>query len=144
MILPQEVYAPGTCKARGRDDNIINYKLKMLPMWRSLGDKWDLVRHDNEKSPRKIKTNIVMIIVLVVSFILGSYTFNEYMQPLGTFYRYIPFIIDILAVLLCCVLAVLKWIKNDKEIDMLLLAAIILLSINSYLSYNLAHDITPV
>ncbi len=99
-------------------------------MWISLGDKFDLEKHNSKQHPRKIQTNRIALVILVICFLANSYTVNH-MITKYTNSAHIALIIQytICAISIGYVLLLLamKYLKNHKEIDMALLCFLIVL-----------------
>jgi hypothetical protein len=89
-------------------------------MWKSFGDKYDIERHDNQKHHRKIKSNLIVEILCVVTFL------SDIIQSDDGFNYFIPLVCCVLSVLVCVFLAVFKWVRNNKELDTFLLMSILL------------------
>lgn len=108
-----------------------------MNMWYSFKDKWDIVPHDERKHSRKFKrSNVVLLPTLLVVFIAGTFTFSQAVEHIP-YASYIPFATAILAVIICIVLMILKWVKNDREFDFFLFVASILFAFLIYIGYKL-------
>lgn len=92
----------------------------MKKLWKSFGDKIDIVPHDNDKRPRKIKTNILSVSLLIVLYIAGSVVFFQ-LRTENMFLRYLPAVLGCAAIIITCVFMLLKWKKNNGEFDIALL-----------------------
>lgn len=90
-------------------------------MWKSWGDKYEIIPYDAEKRPRKLKK--VKYIVAILPFVC--------LLPLliiqrPVFNLYISSLLALLSAIVCLVLFLLKWIKNDKECDFSLMTMFVL------------------
>lgn len=102
-------------------------------MWKSIGDKWDLNKHDEGKNPRKFRTNGIMIAILIILYLAGSIIFMH-VRPEAMFYYYIPAILGALATVASGVMLWLKWKKNNQELDIWLIAAIVVFIFYTYMT----------
>ena len=93
-------------------------------MWKSWSDKWDVIPHDNKNYPRKVKTNTVAVITLIILFICNTYTFQN-LLPSGKLTDYLSVGSCLSGFIVFSILALLKWVKNNKEIDICLFIGII-------------------
>jgi len=104
-------------------------------MWRSLGDKYDIVPHNNKERPRQFKSNVIIIIILVILYLSGSLIFIH-IRPEASFYYYIPSVLGCLAFVTGSVLLFLKWKRNNKELDISLLIATIIFAAYAYATFS--------
>lgn len=97
-------------------------------MWKSWGDKYEIIPYDKEKRPRKFKyTYPILGTLLVICFVTSRWTFVNMLPETG-FRQFIPVMVLLLSVIACLVLFVAKWKKNNKECDLtLVFIAVILL-----------------
>ncbi len=99
-------------------------------MWISLGDKFDLEKHNSKRHPRKIQTNRIALLILVICFLANSYTVNH------TIIKYtnsahialiIQYTICAISIGYVVLLLAVKYLKNNQEIDIALLCFLIVL-----------------
>jgi len=100
---------------------------------KTFGDKYDIIRHDDAEYPRKIKSNTIVIVLIIATFLVN--TFSDRLLPDTKFSTYFPFGLSLASALACLVLYWLKWRKNNKEQDVILFVAIVLFLLGSYLFY---------
>ena len=101
-------------------------------MWNSIGDKYDVSRHDDQKRPRKFKSNPIILILLLLCFVVS--TFRFYALTDGTWIgRYLPIIVYCISAVLCAVMLLLKWKRNEKEFDILLFVSFLCFLLFVYL-----------
>lgn len=106
-------------------------------MWKSIGDKFEIRTHNNDDSIRKMRTNGYTIILLTLILIVSRSSFDIYIIT--------EYETDVLRIIKICaysitaitsfILLIMKYTKNYKEFDLLLLA-IIILSVYMLLSVN--------
>ncbi len=95
-------------------------------MWKSIGDKFEIEPHDEQKHPRKIKTNAYLLFILILIFLITRYTFREKMiEWIGSAEVYDIFMLAICGIctILIGILFLLKYIKNKREVDVGLIIA---------------------
>lgn len=90
-------------------------------MWYSLGDKYEIVK---EKKQRKFNSTIPSLIVLCCLFVANSWIFEKSL-PSSAFYNSIPIIVAIAAMTASLVMLIIKYKKNNKELDLLLIGIFI-------------------
>lgn len=98
-------------------------------MWKSWGDKWDIVPHDDEKRPRKVRNYQYVVIAIMLIFVITGRLIFLNMQTEAKFFSYIPFIAGVLLSIACIILFCRKWKKNDKECDLSLALCAIVCSV---------------
>ncbi len=106
-------------------------------MWKSIGDKFEIEPHDEQKHPRKVKTNTYLLFILILVFVSTRYTFREKMIGLignADIYNMVILAICGVCFLLTLMLFLFKYFKNKKEIDLFLLciSIFLLLFITNY------------
>lgn len=103
-------------------------------MWKSWGDKFDILPHDEKERPRKTLKNVrvYIAIIIIINFVAGSLIFVR-IRPEGSFYYHIPSIISLAGVITCLILFFVKWFKNNKECDLALLLASVIFAFMSYI-----------
>lgn len=106
-------------------------------MWKSWGDKYEIISYDEKKRPRKIKKVGIYIVLLVILYVLSLGSIAIHIKPETSFYYYIPFIIGLCSISVCLSLFYLKWKKNDGECDLALLLAAAIFIFMSYISFSL-------
>lgn len=103
-------------------------------IWKSIGDKSDIEHHDEQKHPRKINTNSYLIAILLLNFIVESFTFREVLgNPFSSneLYNIIETVVNLSSIVAVLALVILKYAKNNRELDCgLLLLLFLLTSIN--------------
>ena len=100
-------------------------------MWKSLGDRNDIIKHCAADSPRRIKTNVYVIILLIINFILFSFSFRELLLNVMSVDTYDILCMGVLTLstLLACGLFVAKYYLNKKEVDVAILCTIVMLAL---------------
>lgn len=98
-------------------------------MWKSLGDKTDIERHDEQRHPRRVRTNVPAIIILIVGFAVNSYTGSELIArwtgSMETYFT-IQRIVCATSIAASLLLAGWKFRRNDREVDVMLLVLALL------------------
>jgi asparagine N-glycosylation enzyme membrane subunit Stt3 len=102
-------------------------------MWTSFGDGYNIVPHDNQKKPRKVKgTRFLALIFIVIWFLPVMLTITYFRNEPG-FWQFVPASLMLLIAVVYSVFFLLKWIKNNHECDILLIITIVLCIVYSYL-----------
>lgn len=96
-------------------------------MWISLGDKFDLEKHDSKRHPRKIQTNRIALFILVICFLANSYTINHTIIKSAHIALIIQYTICAISIGYVILLLTMKYLRNHKEIDIALLWLLIVL-----------------
>ncbi|MDE5638941.1 MAG: hypothetical protein K2I47_03995, partial [Odoribacter sp.] len=93
-------------------------------MWKSIGDKFEIEPHDEQKHPRKVKTNTYLLFILILLFLITRYTVREKVIGwIGTadLYDKVVLAICYISTVSIGILFLLKYIKNSYEIDVALI-----------------------
>lgn len=99
-------------------------------MWKSIGDRFDIEPHNHQRHPRKIKTNVFVMCILIVTFIVSSFTVREKLIALigsAEVYDGIRMGVYIFSLVAILLLILIKYLKNDREIDVVLIFLMIIL-----------------
>lgn len=111
-------------------------------MWKSFGDKYEIIPHNEEKHPRKIKgINRFVPILFLVCFVVASQIFRDPDRP--WFFVCALAIMLLFAIVVCPVLFFLKWKYNNKECDFDLIGLAVIFALAAYLSYPYALQYNP-
>jgi uncharacterized membrane-anchored protein len=103
-------------------------------MWKSWGDRYEIVPYDKERRPRNFKYSyIVVIILLVITFCVNTFSFSHIL-PQTTFGKFIPAVVTLFSAIAFLVLFLIKWKKNDRECDLALIFAAVLLFVVAYIA----------
>lgn len=101
-------------------------------MWKSIGDRFDIEPHNNQRHPRRIKTNIFVVCILILTFVVSSFTVREKLIALigsAEVYDGIRMGVYILSLIATLLLIMIKYLKNNHEIDVVLIFLMIILMI---------------
>lgn len=99
-------------------------------MWKSIGDRFDIEPHNQQKHPRRIKTNVFTVCILIFTFVISSFTVREKSIALigsAEVYDGIRMGVYILSLIATLLLITVKYLKNDREIDVVLIFLMIIL-----------------
>lgn len=89
-------------------------------MWKSIGDKFEIEPHNEQKHPRKIRTNVFVLVILILAFIVTRSVFREKaIAWIGSteVYNSIIMIVYALCIIATILLFLMKYIKNKHEVD---------------------------
>lgn len=104
-------------------------------MWYSFGKKWEVIPYNEDKRPRKFRhKNAILLPVLIVAFIANTFVFDQAIKD----YRYadyLPALSIILLVATCIILLIVKWVKNNREVDFSLLFLLFLFALCAMFVY---------
>lgn len=101
-------------------------------MWKSIGDRFDIEPHNHQRHPRKIKTNVFVACILILTFVVSSFTVRKKSIALigsAEVYDGIRMGVYILSLIATLLLIMIKYLKNDREIDVVLIFLMIMLVI---------------
>mgnify|MGYP006995773077 CR=1 FL=1 len=99
-------------------------------MWKSIGDRFDIEPHNHQRHPRRIKTNVFAVCILILTFVVSSFTVREKLIALigsDEVYDGIRMGVYILSLIATLLLIMIKYLKNDREIDVVLIFLMIIL-----------------
>ncbi len=88
-------------------------------MWYSIGDKYQVIRHDNGRYERRFNAFIPAVLIIAGVFLVNSYTFTTWFENDGLMSG-IRLAVNVLATVSSALVAILKYLKNNKEIDLLI------------------------
>lgn len=103
-------------------------------MWKSWGDKYEIISYKEEKRPRKIKKVGIYIATSAILYILSLGLITIHIKPADPFYYYIPSSIAFLSVIMGVGLFILKWKKNNHECDLALILSVALFACMAYIA----------
>ena len=95
-------------------------------MWYSFSDKWDIVKHVDEKKPRSFKSNIWGLVILLVVFLFHVSPLEAKLNASLTDAQYnlVYLLLFMIAAFALAALFLLKYIRNKGEIDLWLILCI--------------------
>lgn len=91
-------------------------------MWKSLGDKYDIVKHKNDKNPRRIKTNALLLVLMPSVVLLPSFT-TLFINDAVNLY-YVRLGVGVVVTLLLAIMLLVKYLRNNEEVDFLIISGI--------------------
>ena len=112
-------------------------------MWYSIGDKYEIIKHNNANKPRRFRSNILMLLSLTALFLVHLSIFEIFIISISSpvFFYYLTMIVGITAMITSIVILILKYIKNNKEFDMLVMATFILSATVTYYAFFMRFDL---
>ena len=100
-------------------------------MWYSFSDKWDIVKHNSDNKKRKVNSLFWGLLILVFVFLLHLSPIETKLNGClsASQYKLVYLIIYLFAFLAFATLFIVKYIKNESEVDIwLILCEAILMS----------------